>query len=78
MYAELVKYIVSSLVDNPDAVEVAESEHRGVVTVELSVGDGDMGRVIGRRGRVINSIRSIVQVAAAKQGMRVNVEVLED
>jgi predicted RNA-binding protein YlqC (UPF0109 family) len=78
MYAELVRYIVSSLVDNPDAVQATESEYRGIVTVELSVGDGDMGRVIGRRGRVINSIRSIVQVSAAKQGKRANVEVLED
>lgn len=75
---ELVEFIVKSLVDNPDQVEVHEIDDRSATIVELSVAQPDMGRVIGKSGRVINSIRSIVQVAAAKQGRRVSVEIIED
>lgn len=75
---ELVEFIVKSLVDHPDEVRVDEIEQGNVTTLELAVADSDMGRVIGKGGRVINSIRSIVQVLAAKQGKRVNVELLED
>ena len=75
---ELVEYMVRSIVDNPDSVKV-EAHGGGYETVlELSVANDDMGRVIGKGGRVINSIRSIVQVLATKQGQRVNLELLED
>ena len=74
---ELVEFIVKSLVDNPDQVEVNEIDDRSTTIVEVSVAQPDMGRVIGKGGRVINSIRSIVQVAAAKQGQRVSVEIIE-
>ncbi len=74
---ELVEYIVKSLVDNPDEVRVNAIEDRSETTLELSVAADDMGRVIGKNGRVINSIRSLVQVSAAKEGKRVNLEVLE-
>lgn len=74
---ELVEFIVKSLVDNPDQVEVYEVDDRSATIVEVAVAQPDMGRIIGKSGRVINSIRSIVQVAAAKQGQRVSVEILE-
>jgi predicted RNA-binding protein YlqC (UPF0109 family) len=74
---ELVEFIVKSLVDNPDEVRVNAFEDRSETTLELSVAADDMGRVIGKNGRVINSIRSLVQVSAAKEGKRVNLEVLE-
>ncbi len=74
---ELVEYMVKSLVDNPDDVRVDVFDDRAETTLELSVAADDMGRVIGRHGRVINSIRSLVQVSAAKEGKRVNLEVLE-
>ena len=74
---ELVEFIVRSLVGNPDEVRVEAFEDRSETTLELSVAADDMGRVIGRHGRVINSIRSLVQVSAAKEGKRVNLEVLE-
>lgn len=74
---ELVEFIVKSLVDNPDEVRVNTFEDRSETTLELSVAADDMGRVIGKNGRVINSIRSLVQVSAAKEGKRVNLEVLE-
>ncbi len=75
---ELVEFIVKSLVDNPDQVEVHEVDDQSGTIVEVSVAQPDMGRVIGKSGRVINSIRSIVQVAAAKRGQRVSVEIIEE
>jgi hypothetical protein len=74
---ELVEFIVKSLVDNPDQVEINEIDDHSGIIVEVTVAQPDMGRVIGKGGRVINSIRSIVQVAAAKQGQRVSVEIIE-
>ncbi len=75
---ELVEFIVKSLVDNPDQVVVSEIDGHSSTIYELSVAQPDMGRVIGKGGRVINSIRAIVQVAAAKQGQRVSLEIIED
>jgi uncharacterized protein len=75
---ELLEFIVKGLVDNPDAVEVHEIENGNNVTLELSVAGDDMGRVIGRRGRVITAIRSLVQVKAARLGKQVDIELLED
>lgn len=74
---DLVEYIVKSLVDFPDQVQVRESESGTTIIVELSVADADMGRVIGKSGRVINAIRAILQVLATKQGRRVSLELLE-
>ncbi len=75
-FSELVEYIVTSLVDNPDQVSVSESDQRNTIVLEISVASSDMGRVIGKGGRVVNSIRTLVQVLAAKQGKRVSLEVL--
>jgi uncharacterized protein len=75
---DLLEYIVKGLVDNPDAVKVYEIESGNTVTLELSVAGDDMGRVIGRRGRVINAVRSLVEVKAARLGKQVDVELLEE
>jgi uncharacterized protein len=75
---ELLEYIVKGLVDHPDDVVVHEIENGNRVTLELSVAGDDMGRVIGRRGRVINAIRSLVQVKASRLGKTVDVELLEE
>ena len=74
---ELVEFVVKSLVDHPDEVSVYEINDRQGIVLELSVAASDMGRVIGKSGRVINAIRSLLQVAAAKQGQRVTLELLE-
>lgn len=73
-----VEYVVKGLVDNPDQVSVEEvpGDH-GASVLELTVAPKDMGRVIGKSGRVINSIRSLLQVAATKQGKRVSLELIE-
>lgn len=74
---DLVAFIVESLVDHPEEVQVAEVRGRASTTVELAVAAPDMGRVIGKGGRVIDSIRTLMQVRAAKEGLRVDLELLE-
>ena len=74
---ELVQYIAQSLVDDPAKVEVNEIEENGNIRVELRVAKEDMGRIIGKGGRVANSIRMLLRVAAAREGKRVSLDVLE-
>lgn len=66
--------LVTSLVEDPDAVRIDPSEQRGKVRLEVRVGDGDMGRVIGKRGRVANAIRTVVRAAAVRDDVDVDVE----
>ena len=66
--------LVTSLVDDPDAVRIDPIENRGRVRLEVRVGPDDMGRVIGKRGRVANAIRTIVRAAAVRDGVDVDVE----
>ena len=73
---ELVEYIAKSLVDDPSQVVVREIEGATSVILELSVAPDDMGRVIGRNGRVANAIRTLLRVIAAKQGKRVTLEIV--
>lgn len=66
--------LVTSLVDDPDAVRIDPIEQRGKVRLEVRVGPDDMGRVIGKRGRVANAIRTVVRAAAVRDGVEVDVE----
>lgn len=75
---ELVEFIVKSIVEQPDEVHAVEVQSGTSSIVELTVAKSDMGRVIGRGGRIINSIRRLVQVAAVRQGTRVSLELIED
>lgn len=74
---ELVLYIAQSLVDDPKKVEANEVEENGSVRIELKVAKEDMGRIIGKGGRVANSIRVLLRVAAARTGKCVTLDVLE-
>jgi hypothetical protein len=73
---ELVEYIAKALVDNPDEVEVTEIPGTTSVIIELRVAPEDMGRVIGKDGRVANAIRTLLRVVAAKEGKRVTLEII--
>lgn len=73
----VLEYLVKSVVENPDDVEVEVVERQGSVTLEVTVAEGDMGRVIGRRGRVANSIRTLVRAAASKDGSPIDVEFVD-
>jgi predicted RNA-binding protein YlqC (UPF0109 family) len=73
----LTEYIARSLVDHPDEVAVDEIRHGGHVTLELHVAKDDMGRVIGKGGRVANAIRTLLRVAAERDGSQVTLDVVE-
>ena len=74
---ELIEYIAKSLVDNPDEVQVREVGGGSKIRVELSVAKDDMGRVIGKGGKVANSIRTLLRVAAEKEGKQASLDVVE-
>jgi predicted RNA-binding protein YlqC (UPF0109 family) len=73
----VTEYLVRELVDDPDAVSVELVDGRRGPTLEVNVGPGDMGRVIGRRGRMANAIRTVVRAAAAKDGAEVDVDFVD-
>jgi len=75
--ADLLRHVVASIVENPDAVSIETSEDDDTIRFDVSVGDGDMGRVIGKRGRTAHAIRALVRAAAAKEGDAVDVEFVD-
>ncbi|MEO0070646.1 MAG: KH domain-containing protein [candidate division WOR-3 bacterium] len=74
---ELIEYIAKALVDHPDQVQVKEVAGEKTLIYELRVGQGDLGKVIGKEGRTAKSIRAIISAAAMKQGKRAQLEILE-
>jgi len=74
---ELIEYIASSLVDDPTQVKVAERRQGSTTNIRLNVAKEDMGRVIGRNGRVANAMRILLQVAGAKNDQRVKLDIME-
>ena len=72
---ELVKFIAESLVDKPEAVQVNEVENEDNIILELHVDPDDMGKVIGKQGRIAKAIRSVVKAATARSGKPVFVEI---
>jgi predicted RNA-binding protein YlqC (UPF0109 family) len=73
---QLVESIVNALVDYPDEVHVTETAGESVVILEIRVAASDIGKVIGKEGRIANSIRTIVKAAAAKTEKKVTVEIM--
>jgi predicted RNA-binding protein YlqC (UPF0109 family) len=74
---ELIEYIARSLVDNPTEVQVRQDRMGGRVRLELRVTKEDMGRVIGKSGRVANAMRVLLRVAAARDGKQASLDVIE-
>ena len=73
---ELVKVIAVSLVDHPDEIVVTEKETENSIILELHVAPDDMGKVIGKQGRIAKAIRSVVKAASSKDNTRVDVEIV--
>ncbi|MDE7246492.1 MAG: KH domain-containing protein [Lachnospiraceae bacterium] len=73
---ELVEVIAKALVENPDEVVVTEKTEGKNITVELHVAPSDMGKVIGKQGRIAKAIRSVVKAASSKDNKRVDVEII--
>ncbi|WP_026660438.1 KH domain-containing protein [Butyrivibrio sp. AC2005] len=74
---ELVEVIAKALVDNPDEVVVNEKNDGRNIIVELHVAPSDMGKVIGRQGRIAKAIRSVVKAASSRENLRVDVEIVD-
>ncbi len=74
---ELLIYIAKNLVDNPDEVKVTEREENGETIFEVRVADGDMGKIIGRQGRIVKEIRALMRAVAQRLGKKVSVEIMD-
>jgi uncharacterized protein len=74
---DLALYIAQSLVDHPEEVHVTENRHGSRVRLEMRVAKDDMGRVIGRSGRVANALRALLRVRAERDGHQVTLDVME-
>ena len=74
---ELVELIAKSLVDYPDEVQVTETENDKAVVLELKVAQSDMGKVIGKQGRIAKAIRTVVKAASSKEDRKVIVEIMQ-
>ena len=72
---ELIEFLARALVDEPDAVEVEEEEDGDRIIYHLYVADDDMGKVIGKQGRIANAMRDLLKVAATRQGTRASLEI---
>ena len=75
---ELVEVIAKSLVENPDKVVVTQREDDKAIVVELKVAQSDMGKVIGKQGRIAKAIRSVVKAASAKETKKVLVDIVQE
>lgn len=73
-----LEHIVKSVVEKPDEVEIDIQTNDSETTLAVKVGDGDMGRVIGRRGRIANAIRTVTRAAAVRDGVSVSVEFIDN
>ncbi len=75
---ELVEFVCRALVEDPDSVQVEEVEENGDLVLEVTVGPDDLGRLIGKGGRVANAIRTVAKAASTRSDKRVLVEFIED
>lgn len=71
---EMLEIMIKNLVENPDAVQITESSKGNSVTYEVKVAEGDMGKVIGKQGRIAKSIRTVAKAIATKEDKKVNIE----
>lgn len=74
---ELLTYILQNLVDNPDEVSVTEHKANGETVFQVRVAPGDMGKVIGRQGRIVKQIRILMRAVAQRKGQKISVDILD-
>ncbi|MGP1369235.1 MAG: KH domain-containing protein [Treponema sp.] len=77
MEKDLIEYIAKSLVDEPDAVSVAETENEKGTVIQLKVANDDIGKVIGKYGRIAKAMRTVLSAAAIKDGRRFSLDILD-
>lgn len=74
---DTLHFIIAAIVDNPDAISIDEQDENGNVNFTISVAPEDMGKVIGKEGKVIRSIRNVMKIKAMKQNKRINIQLAE-
>lgn len=74
---QLVEVIVKALVDEPNQIEISEKEEDGILVFQVRVAESDMGKVIGKQGRIAKAIRSVVKAAGMKEDKKVSVDILD-
>ena len=72
-----LEYIISMIVDDPEKVEISEEEDNGMINFNIKVDSSDMGKVIGKNGKVIRAIRNVVKISAIKQSKKINIALIE-
>lgn len=73
-----LEYIISQIVDEPEKVEISETENNGMVNFTIKVAPNDMGKVIGKNGKVIRAVRNVTKISAIKQNKKINIELIEN
>ena len=71
------EFIVAQIVDDPEKVEISETEDQGMINFSITVAPSDMGKIIGKNGKVIRAIRNVVKIAAIKQNKKINIALTE-
>jgi predicted RNA-binding protein YlqC (UPF0109 family) len=77
MEKDLIEYIAKSLVDDPSSVQISETPGENSTVIELRVGSGDIGKVIGKYGRIAKALRTVLSASASKSGKRYTLEILD-
>ena len=72
-----LEYIVTQIVDNPENVEITEVEDNGMINFAIKVANNDMGKIIGKNGKVIRAIRNVIKISAIKQNKKINIALTE-
>ncbi len=72
-----LSYIISSIVDNKEKVEITEEEENGIINFTINVADEDMGKIIGKNGKVIRAIRNVMKIPAIKNDKKINITLME-
>ena len=75
---DALSYIITSLVEHPDKVEITEAEENGIVNFAIKVDKEDMGKIIGKNGKVIRSIRNVMKIKAMKNNNKINISLAEE
>jgi len=73
-----LEYIVASIVDNPKEVEITEQDENGIINFTIKVASSDMGKIIGKNGKIIRAVRNVVKISAIKQNKKINIALIED
>lgn len=74
---KVLEYIVTQIVDDPQKVEIKEQEDQGMINFTIKVAPSDMGKIIGKNGKVIRAIRNVVKISAIKQDKKINIALIE-